>query len=412
MCIRDSNKTVSDTTLPAGCSVVTNSDGTATITFNSASSSIPCASSPLRTGQATSDVGVTFKASLQSAKDQPDMMVRSPKGKYCQDNKVNVIKSFLSKSAAASDQLAALTSCETLCLASDTCNFCSADNTGAGVQYSAIPVCGTVLTWAGAIVGDVSSKTPNGQATITLSGPADVWFGVGLNAQNMADAPYTFIVNSSGVTEQQIGTCGSEAEHCPGDTLKSSITLVSNTVANNVRTVVVTRSFKGLSPQHYSFNPSTVTTLNFITAVGSSQVFAYHKAHAVATVSFTTVGLPSCACDTGKDGKMCATDGTGCDSFVKDCLTHTQGGDLFAQDNPTCNSVQYAGGLRCCGHQRIMIDADQPVRPELLRYHMKFRFWFQEYVPANASSSPKGTTQPTTASHLSLIHISEPTRPY
>ena len=38
--------------------------------------------------------------------------------------------------------------------------------------------------------------------------------------------------------------------------------------------------------------------------------------------------------------------------------------DLLAQRNPTCNSRQYAGGLRCCGHKRIMLDADQPVRPD------------------------------------------------
>ena len=35
--------------------------------------------------------------------------------------------------------------------------------------------------------------------------------------------------------------------------------------------------------------------------------------------------------------------------------------------------IQYAGGLSCCGHRRIMLDADQEVRPELLQYHMKFR---------------------------------------
>ena len=28
-----------------------------------------------------------------------------------------------------------------------------------------------------------------------------------------------------------------------------------------------------------------------------------------------------------------------------------------------------------------MLDADQEIRPELLRYHMKFRFWYEEYVP-------------------------------
>ena len=47
-----------------------------------------------------------------------------------------------------------------------------------------------------------------GTATITISGPADVWFGVGLNAQKMSDSPYVIYANSSGAFEQQIGTCG------------------------------------------------------------------------------------------------------------------------------------------------------------------------------------------------------------
>jgi hypothetical protein len=64
-------------------------------------------------------------------------------------------------------------------------------------------------------------------ATITLTGPADVWFGFGFNAVEMSDSPYTFIVNSTGVNERKIGTCGSEAEHCPGDPLQRSIKVVS-----------------------------------------------------------------------------------------------------------------------------------------------------------------------------------------
>ena len=113
-------------------------------------------------------------------------------------------------------------------------------------------------------------------------GPADAWFGVGLNATNMADAPYTLIANASGVFEQKIGTCGSEAEHCPGDRLATSVTLVSNTVVDGRRTIVVTRPFKGLTPHHYTFDASAdaPATMNFLTAYGSSPVFAYHKAHA------------------------------------------------------------------------------------------------------------------------------------
>ena len=57
---------------------------------------------------------------------------------------------------------------------------------------------------------------------LALSGPAAAWFGVGLDAQDVADAPYTLIVSDAGVSERQIGTCGSEAEHCPGDALARS----------------------------------------------------------------------------------------------------------------------------------------------------------------------------------------------
>jgi len=276
------------------------------------------------------------------------------------------------------------------------------------VQFSAIPECGNINSWGGALIGDISSKSnvSDGNATITLSGPADVWFGVGLDAENMADSPYTLIVNASGVIEQKIGTCGSEAEHCPGDQLESSTTLLSNIVKGSTRTVVFTRAFVGLTSKHYSFKPDQVVTINFISAIGSSPVFGYHKSHDASTISFVTTGVPSCICDTGAAGKLCNTNGTGCGGFVKSCLTTAQGGDLFAQHNPTCNSLQYSGGLRCCGHKRIMLDADQEVRPELLQYHMKFRFWFQEYVPAGAPKPPQGPgLKPTTASHYDLPRI-------
>ena len=40
-------------------------------------------------------------------------------------------------------------------------------------------------------------------ATITLIGPSDVWFGVGFDAQNMADAPYTIVVDGTGVVSER-----------------------------------------------------------------------------------------------------------------------------------------------------------------------------------------------------------------
>lgn len=61
-----------------------------------------------------------------------------------------------------------------------------------------------------------------------------------------------------------------------------------------------------------------------------------------------------------------------------------------------CNSIQYSGGLSICKHKRILLDEDQEIRPELLRYHMKYRFWFQEYVPKNDTAN---------ASHFNLDRI-------
>lgn len=100
-------------------------------------------------------------------------------------------------------------------------------------------------------------------------------------------------------------------------------------------------------------------------------------------------GAPTCVCDDGARGDLCETGGEKCTHFVKQCLPpehdadgrHYPFGDLLEQRNPTCNSIGYAGGLRCCSHGRILLDADQAIRPELLRYHHKYRFWFQEYKP-------------------------------
>lgn len=66
----------------------------------------------------------------------------------------------------------------------------------------------------------------SGNATITLQGPADVWFGVGFNASRMADTPYTIVIDGAGtVTEHKL------ADHMPGSLLPPTITVVSNSVA-------------------------------------------------------------------------------------------------------------------------------------------------------------------------------------
>lgn len=281
----DKNVTLSaaSDSIPHGCSVLSDSDGKWTATFNRFTSTKECSTSPFRSGAVTFDNGVTAKVELNTT-----------------------------------------------------------------------------------------------TATITLSGPADAWFGIGFNATAMADSPYTIRANSTGVYEQQIGTCGSEAEHCAGTPLKSSVDVISSKVDGNVRTVVVARALKGLTKSYYTFDTSTQSQINMIAATGTSQVFGYHKQHSSGVLALLKTGEPNCVCDMGSSGTMCDMNGTNCETFTKNCVP-APSGELLTQRNPTCNSIQYAGGLRCCKHKRIMLDADQPIRPELLRYHMKFRFWFQEY---------------------------------
>jgi hypothetical protein len=53
---------------------------------------------------------------------------------------------------------------------------------------------------------ELDASTPAGVATITLTGPADVWFGVAFGATQMAERPGAIIVDGTGaVSEYQLG---------------------------------------------------------------------------------------------------------------------------------------------------------------------------------------------------------------
>ena len=113
-------------------------------------------------------------------------MTRS-KGVFCSGNKDGVLKSFHAKTASVADMTAALEACETFCMSDAACQACSVDQyMQNSFQWSAIPTCGVLSVWPGAISGDVSMKKSAGQVTITLSGPADRWFAVGAGHRGAA----------------------------------------------------------------------------------------------------------------------------------------------------------------------------------------------------------------------------------
>ena len=116
-------------------------------------------------------------------------------------------------------------------------------------------------------------------ANITMSGPADSWFGIGFNTDVMTNSPWAIVIDGNGqVTERVLG------DHAAGILLNNSVQIISHTVANGTRTVIMSRPLAGLTPQHHSFNVDKLS-LDFINAIGSTPTFGYHKSKTVATIT-------------------------------------------------------------------------------------------------------------------------------
>eukprot|EP01052_Picozoa_sp_SAG31_P011433 SAG31_NODE_646_length_13223_cov_14.088845_4_plen_602_part_00 len=260
-------------------------------------------------------------------------------------------------------------------------------------------------------------------ATLTLIGPANVWFGVGLGATQMKDAPNAIIVLGNGtVFEQKLG------DQQAGSLLPFSLTVVSNTVSDGKRIVVVTRPLKGKTAGHFTFNPVAQNSINYINAVGKGPDFAYHQARAASMVDLHLVGAPTCVCNTGQHAFISSDKNPQPEPFSKSCKPEPSG-DLLVKKNPTCTIEQYRGGLKCCKSHNILLDKDQnpwpdnkltcalytsPPPPPPCTHRlfekppksscqqftdfMKFRFWFQDYVPASSDGK-------TPASHRNLVRF-------
>ena len=70
----------------------------------------------------------------------------------------------------------------------------------------------------------VSLKTQHDKVNVrlTMSGPSDVWFGVGFDDSTMADRPYAIIVDGDGdVTERKL------ENHSPGSLIQPGSIKVS-----------------------------------------------------------------------------------------------------------------------------------------------------------------------------------------
>ena len=217
-----------------------------------------------------------------------------------------------------------------------------------------------------------------------------MWFGVGFNATCMKDAPWAVIVDGTGVVSER-----KLQDQNPGSELAPSVTVVASSTANGTRTVVLTRPFAGKGADYFSFSAAGgATQLNIIHAVGSTPALSVHKAKAPALLTLLpTAGAGACLCATAPKAfgqqkgslKYTATSesadtGSGTVSCCNTCSPEPRS-DMLDQKNPTCDIRTYTGGQIACHHMWSLLDADQeiPWPDQPLEYHMKFRFWVQEY---------------------------------
>jgi hypothetical protein len=65
--------------------------------------------------------------------------------------------------------------------------------------------------------------------------------------------------------------------------------------------------------------------------------------------------------------------------------------------NPACDALTYNGGTHCCKHSWFLTDRGQDslIPADTDMYYLKWRYYFQEYVPATQSSP---------ATHIHLHH--------
>eukprot|EP00051_Salpingoeca_urceolata_P013699 m.173227 g.173227 ORF g.173227 m.173227 type:complete len:766 (+) comp17867_c1_seq2:212-2509(+) len=216
--------------------------------------------------------------------------------------------------------------------------------------------------------------------TLTLTGPADVWFAVGFNATQMADEPWTVVVDAAdgpaAVHERHLGN------HMPGTSLPSQLTVVANSVNRTHRTVVVTRPLAAKSPSYLSFAAAmSGSSLPFINAVGATQIFGTQKHRQAASAQLSFFGVAS---KPAASGAMCVCSGGSGTingrTFNPRCMGEPLS-DLLKQHNPTCDINTYRGGLYCCSDGTFILDANQTIPDPVDEVYFKWRFYHVPFEP-------------------------------
>lgn len=162
----------------------------------------------------------------------------------------------------------------------------SADSSSSAAASSGAPAAAVAASSSGGeSVGLVYIKVCHDgvTATITLKGPATVWFAVGFNATKIEDAPYTIVVDADGkVSERTLLSSANLWGNfcCSGTLLSRSATVMSESVEGEgsaaMRSVTLRRDVIGATPAHCDM-PSTTDSFALIGMIaprGSVSTFA------------------------------------------------------------------------------------------------------------------------------------------
>lgn len=132
---------------------------------------------------------------------------------------------------------------------------------------------------------DLDSSTST--VTYTLTGPSNKWFALGLNATSMStNNPIDVVQYGTALLDRSLGG----GHSAPSTDATNNLTLVSNTITGSNRTIVATRPFSTGDSRDYTFNYTTIGTLNIIWAIGQgTNVNEQHATMGTTSVTFSPV---------------------------------------------------------------------------------------------------------------------------
>jgi len=141
-----------------------------------------------------------------------------------------------------------------------------------------------------------------------------------------------------------------------------------------VRTVIMRRVLKGISSDHFTFDPKT-PSISFIEAVGTTPTFQYHgPSRGGGAIIMVEVGAPICVCEGDPHALGGSINGIPWSNNCAGYPTST----ILRDNNPSCSIETYGGGMICCHHGIFLLDADQAIPEETFRFRMKYRFYYED----------------------------------